>query len=160
MKYVMENLSELTDSREIMESRPHPFTIVFIYLVISILGSALLWCYFGQKEVVVKANGIIRPTKDVNKIINKSAGRIVSINIRNGEKVKQSEVLYTIGHDDLDLQKSSTEKQIDILYKEVDNLNTLKKSVQDGKNYFNNTSEDQKRFYAEYEKYEADYKAA
>lgn len=160
MKYIMENLSELTDSREIMESRPHSFTIIFIYLVISILVSALLWCYFGQKEVVVKANGVVRPTKDVNKIINKSAGRIVSINIKNGEKVKQSEIFYTIQHDDLDLQKSSTEKQIDTTKKELDNLNKLKKSVQDGKNYFSSDSDDEKRFYEDYEKYDADYKAA
>ncbi|MTK14172.1 MAG: HlyD family efflux transporter periplasmic adaptor subunit [Clostridiaceae bacterium] len=160
MKYVMENLNELTDSREIMESRPYPFTIIFIYIVISILLSALLWCYFSEKEVVVKANGIVRPTKDVNKIINKVGGRIVSVNVKNGDKVKQSQVLYTIQHDDLDLQKSSTEKQIDTVKKELDNLNKLKKSVQEGKNYFNKDSADEIRFFEEYEKYEADYKAA
>jgi HlyD family secretion protein len=156
----MENLNELTDSREIMESKPYPFTIIFIYIVIAILLAALLWCYFSQKEVVVKANGIVRPTKQINKIINKAAGSIISLNIKNGQKVKKSDILYVIQHDDLDLQKSSTEKQIDVIKKEIDNLNKLKKSVQDNKNYFNKNSEEETRFYEEYQKYEADYKAA
>lgn len=160
MKYVMENLDEITDSREIMESRPYPLTIIFIYIVILILSSALLWCYFSEKEVVVKASGIVRPTKDVNKIINKVGGRISSINIKNGDKVKKSQVLYVIQHDDLDLQKISTENQINNIKKELDNLDKLKKSVQEGKNYFNKDSADDVRFFQEYEKYQADYKAA
>ncbi len=146
MKYVMENLNELTDSREIMESRPYPFTIIFIYMVIAILLSALSWAYFSEKEVVVKANGIVRPNKDVNKIINKVGGRIASINIKNGDKVKKLQVLYTIQHDDLDLQKSSTENEINNIKKELDNLSKLKKSVQEGKNCFNKDSADEMRF--------------
>ena len=160
MKYIIENLEELTDSREIMEAKPYPFTVILIYIVIAILVSALLWCYFSEKEVVVKANGIVRPGKDINKIINKSGGKILSVNVKNGDKVKQSEVLYIIQHDDLDLQKVSTETQIDTVKKELTNLEKLKKSVQDNVNYFDKTSVDEIRFFEEYEKYEADYKAA
>ncbi|UZM99428.1 hypothetical protein OL548_03480 [Lysinibacillus sp. MHQ-1] len=63
MRIKISNLNELTDSREILESKPHPFVSIFISILVVILICALAWSYFGEIDTVAKANGIVRPNE-------------------------------------------------------------------------------------------------
>ncbi len=38
MTEISMNLSEITDSREVMESKPYPMVVYFIYILLSILA--------------------------------------------------------------------------------------------------------------------------
>lgn len=153
MKYILQDIDEITDSREILESRPHPFIRVFIYILIGILLSAFVWSYLSEKEIVVKATGIVEPNKAVTQISNEAAGKITSVNFKDGDKVKKDQILYTIEHTNLDVQKAGLEDDLKLQTSEVDNLNKLKKSILDGKNYFNESSDKEKEYYNRYVRY-------
>ncbi|QEK12908.1 biotin/lipoyl-binding protein [Crassaminicella thermophila] len=100
MKYVIQDIREMTDSRELLESKPHPFTIIFIYILISILLIGLIWSYFGEIDVVVKAQGVVRPNKRISTINNMINGKVKEVYIEEGKKVKKGEILYTIDYKD------------------------------------------------------------
>ncbi len=153
MRYVLKNIDEITDSREILESRPHPFTQIFIYIIIVILLAAFIWSWFSEKEIVVKATGIVEPNKNITKISNEVAGKVKAINVKDGDKVKSGQVLYTIDHSSLDAQKGAYEADLKLMTTEVNNLNKLKQSITDGKNYFDQNSSDEKDYYNRYERY-------
>lgn len=144
---MIQSINELTDSREILESRPHPVASITIYIFLSIIISALIWSYFSEKEIVVKANGVIRPYEYETNILNKVTGNVQDIYVKDGQIVKQGDILYTIDHKALDLQKSILEDQLKKTENEVENLKKLKKSILDGKNYFNKNSEEEYYYY-------------
>ena len=98
MKGIIKDISEITDSRELLESKPHAFTAIFTYIILLILLSALAWTYFGEKEIAVKAMGVVRPTERISTITTKAGGRIEQINFERGDKIEKGSVLFTIEH--------------------------------------------------------------
>lgn len=156
MNYVFQDLEDMTDSRELMDSRPHKFTIIFIYIVIVIVAAAFIWSYIGEKEIVVKTSGVVRPSAEVKDISNKVSGKIESVNFSDGEKVKKGKVLYTLDHKEFDMQKDALEKQLKLEKDDMDGTNALKKSINDGTNYLDKNT--QEEYYDEYEKYADDCK--
>ncbi len=150
MREIVQNIEELTDSRELLESKPHPIASVSVYILLLLIISFLIWSYFSEKEIVVKANGIIRPYKDEFIISNKVTGNVERIYVTDGQKVKKGDALYVIEHKNLELQKSILEKQLADKISEVENLKKLKNSIQDGKNYFDKSSENEMYYYYKY----------
>lgn len=156
MSNIIIDIDELTDVREVMDSKPRSFTIIFIYIIISLLLVFLIWAYFGKIETVMKINGIVRPNKEVSMINSQNAGKVQDINIKEGQKVKAGDVLFTIEHTDLDIQKKYYQQQLEEKNKLVDNLKKLKNSIRDNKNYFSNTPAEE-YYYNRFLKYQSDY---
>jgi len=153
MKPIIQNIDEMKDSREILESKPHPFTTIFIYILLLIFLSAFIWCWFAEKEIVVDVQGVVRPNENIHKVSNLLGSKVLSVNFKNGDKVEKGKVLYTLEHKELDVQKSSLDKSKKDLEKEISNLEKLKKSISDNKNYFTD-SKDEKEYYNKYLSYE------
>jgi multidrug resistance efflux pump len=134
MKNVIYNLKDITDSKELLEAKPHPFTTMLIYILIAFLVISIAWSYFGEIDIVIKSNGVVRPNEKVSKIINKIPGKVESINIQDGQKVKKGDVLYTIEYGNLTLEQKTFFDEFKKVKKENDNLSKLKKSIVDNKN--------------------------
>ncbi|WP_129600496.1 HlyD family efflux transporter periplasmic adaptor subunit [Anaerophilus nitritogenes] len=156
MKHVIQDIRELTDSRELLESKPHPFTIIFIYLLISILIIGLTWSYFGEIDVVVKAQGVVRPTKRISTINNMINGKVKEVYIEEGKKVKKGELLYTIDSSELEIQKIFYEKEFNSKNLDIENLKKFKKSILDNNNFFEKDNEKEQNYYNQYLKYKVD----
>ena len=105
MKAVIQDFSELSDSRELLESKPYPAGIYFTYIIIVILVVAIAWASFSDIDVVVKANGIVRPVEKISTITNTVAGKITEVNFENGEFIKEGDIIFKISDDSFDIQK-------------------------------------------------------
>lgn len=154
MKFVVQDIKDITDSRELLESKPHHFTSIFIYFILTIICTVLVWCWFSEKEIVIKTNGIIRPSEEIYKVSNMAYGKVESINFKNGQSVKRGDILYTIEHTDIDLQKKSIEEKMETLKQDIKNLNKLKNCILDDKNYFDKANEKETDYYNKYLNYE------
>ena len=157
MKTVIENINDITDSTELLESRPPSFTVIFIYLLIGLLVIAFAWTYIGEIDIVVKANGVVRPNQRISTINNIVTGKIDELYIENGKAVKKNDILYTLDYRDLQIRQTFIEEQIAMKKTDLKNQNTLKYSVIENKNSFI-MQEDQEFYYYKYLKYEADKK--
>ncbi len=156
MRYVIQDIRELTDSRELLESKPHPFTIVFIYILIGILAIGLLWSYFGEIDVVVKAQGVVRPNRKISTINNMISGKVKEVYIEEGKKVNKGDTLYTIDYSDLKVQEAFYKNEFNTTKLEIQNLTKFRTSILDSKNYFDKDNEDEETYYNKYLKYKAD----
>lgn len=156
MKAIIQDISEITDSRELLESKPYPFVTIFIYIVMSILLATLSWSYFSEIDIVVKANGIVRPNEKISTITNKVTGKVDKVYFENGQKVKKGDILYIINYDDLKLQESSLLKDLNKNEIKLKNLYKFKDSILDNKNYFDLSSKDEEEYYYKYLKYSMD----
>ena len=65
MKLILMNINEMSDSREVYDSKPNPAFAIFIYIILGIITVALTWTYFGRIDIVVKSEGVLRPNSQV-----------------------------------------------------------------------------------------------
>lgn len=153
MKFKIENIEELTDSRQVMECKPNRFISIFIGLVLVILIVAFIWLWFGEKEEVIKVSGIINLKEQSQVISNEITGTIKEFNVENGEEIKQGDIIYTLDDTSFVTQKETLESQREKLVSTNEKLDKFIKSINDGVNYFEE-NEKEKEFYYKYKSYE------
>lgn len=153
MKEVIQNLSDITDSKEMLEAKPKRFTIIFIYFLIILLLSSFIFTYFGEIDIVIKANGIVRPTESVRNVKNKVLGMVKELHIKDGRQVSEGDILYIINHDNLLVERNLVAADLALLKKEESNLNKLKESIEKEENLFDKDNKDEIDYYFKYVKY-------
>lgn len=150
---IIQNLSEITDSREMLEAKPHKFTSIFAYGLIGILAIALIWSYFGEIDIVTKTKGVVTSNDKTISVLNEVDGKVVNVNFKEGQSVKEGDILYTLDCKDATLNKESYEKQLKILQTDTDNINKLRQSILENTNYFDANNPDEADYYNKYVQY-------
>ena len=145
MKAIITEIREITEGREVLESRIPPLFVFFIYLFILFWAVALIWSYFGEIDEYVAANGVVRSITTEATIKSGTSGKIEAVYYEEGKKVEKGDVLYS-----LVTPLQATEK-------ELAGLSTLRRSIIDGQNYFNSLEErgQQNIYYYQYMEYRA-----
>ncbi|MGU8478689.1 HlyD family efflux transporter periplasmic adaptor subunit [Clostridium perfringens] len=154
MKFKIDNIENLSDSRQVMESKPNKFIMIFIYILIAIIATFLTWAWFSEKEIIVKVQGGVRPDNEIQSVSNIIQGEVKSVKMKNGEEIKKGNILFEIDSSELQDKKNQINDQIDYLDKDNKNLEKLNKSINENTNYFKNNDEE-KEYYYKFKSYEA-----
>ncbi|WP_342437391.1 HlyD family efflux transporter periplasmic adaptor subunit [Paenibacillus sp. FSL L8-0436] len=157
MSAKIHNLSEMSDSREIMESKTSPVISIFILILFTILAAALVWSYYGQMDEVSKASAIVRPNEKVSTIQTSSAGKVEQVYIHEGMQIKQGEQLFSFEHKDLDIELSNRNSEINKLTKELQYLQLYKQSISSLTNKFSSKKADEVYYYDMIEQFLLEY---
>jgi HlyD family type I secretion membrane fusion protein len=131
MTEVIRQLSDMTDSRELMEAKTHPFITWFFAGLVVILLVALTWCYYGEIDIVVKANGVVRPNDNVIKITSRATGKVESVSFKAGQSVRAGDILYTLEREKTEADQISIEQDLADGRKEMAALLVLRKLITD-----------------------------
>lgn len=113
MKPILVEISDISDSREVYESRPNPFFTLFMYLLLLILAAALIWTAFFKLDIVVKGTGYITAKEDSPIVTNTYAGIVTKCNIVDGQTVAKGDVLYEVEAKNWDLQLDNYNSQLE-----------------------------------------------
>lgn len=89
MKAVISDLSEMTDSRQLMESKPIPAFAWFIYILLSLIVTALIWSYFGTIDEYTSVHGMVRPVNQIQTVQMPFSGKINKVYVKEGQSVKK-----------------------------------------------------------------------
>ena len=148
------DISELSDSKELMDSRPFRGSVIFIYLLIFLILSSLVFTYFAEMDIVVKSRGEVRPYEKVGTLKNTRSGTLLDINFENGDYVNQGDVIYRFSASDLDTQLVGVNKQLTKLNGEIVCLESFKESILNEENLFDiSLGGLEESFYYRYENY-------
>lgn len=112
MRPILLDMNDMSDSSEVYESRPHPFFIIFIYLLLAIVAVTILWAAFFKIDIVVKGTGTVFAREDSSVVTNTYAGAVTKCNIVDGQAVTKGDVLYEVEAKDWDLQLDNYNKQL------------------------------------------------
>ena len=112
MRPIILDMSEMSDSKEVYESRPHPFFVVFIYMLLTIVAVAVIWAAVFKMDIVVKGTGTVSAREDSAIITNTYAGSITECNVVDGQTVNKGDVLYEVEAKDWDLQLNNYNTQL------------------------------------------------
>lgn len=81
---------------EVTETPPSPIARIMLWSLMAILALGLLWTIFGHVDEVAVATGKVIPTGQVKVIQTQYSGVVKSINVKDGQMVKQGEVLVEL----------------------------------------------------------------
>jgi multidrug resistance efflux pump len=151
VKEIIQNINEITDSREILATKSSKVIPIFIYTLIGLLLTAIVWSYFGEIDDTVKAMGIVRPNEKISLITNKIMGNIQELNISEGDKVKADDILYIINHGSYLEEQNLLGNEIEETKFEIKNLLKYKESIIKDENLFDENLENEKEYYLKYE---------
>lgn len=151
MRNEMIDMNDLTDSREVMSKQSPPAITAFILIVTGILITAFVWAYYGKIDTYVTAMGEVRTEDTATGIISTSGGKLAEIKAPDGAKVSKGDLLFSFDSDYYNEQKKTVEQQISDKKKDIENYNTLIRSIEQDENLFN--EKDSPLFFHQYESY-------
>ena len=96
----------------VRETPPHPAPRVFLYIVMALIMTILLWAILGRTEVVAVANGVIIPSDKSNTIQVFDRAVVQKIYVRDGDDVTSGQTL-------LDLDKGLAEADLERIESEL-----------------------------------------
>ncbi|MDY0277788.1 MAG: efflux RND transporter periplasmic adaptor subunit [Acholeplasma sp.] len=99
------DFKDLSESREVIEHKVPRFMLWFFYFVLVTLALLLVWSYFGEKEIIVQANGRVQ-SENIQIVTPLVTSRVETIYFKEGDLVQES---------DLILELDGTEIETDIL---------------------------------------------
>lgn len=152
MKPVIMNMSEMSDSREVYESKPGRAGILFLYVFLILVVVALLWMVFGKVDEVVKSEGIVRPNSDISTVTNQTEGKIVMVYAEDGDEVHKGDSLYQVDCSVQEKKRDYIEQQKKETVKEKHCLEVYKRSIKAGTNLLKQDGEEEE-YYTKFEAY-------
>lgn len=153
MRAIIRNMSEMTDSREIMEARTNPAIMVFIIILLLLLGTGLTWSFVGEIDEVAKASAIVRPNEKVSSIQTSVLGTVESLHLKEGQWVEAGDLLISLEHESLKLDLSTKQEELDKINKDVDLLKRYRASIEEHHNLFSKEIEEELVYYHLVEQY-------
>ena len=78
---------------EIIETPPSPVRMAFIWIICALVVVTLAWSWFARIDIVAVAQGKIQPTGRVKVIEPLETGKVASIRVENGSRVKAGDIL-------------------------------------------------------------------
>lgn len=153
MRAIIRDMSEMTDSREIMEARTNPAITIFIAIVLLLIGAGLIWSFIGEIDEVAKASGVVRPNEKVSNIQTSTLGTVESLHVKEGQVVKEGDLLISMEHESLQLDLTAKQAELATMEQEVEFLKRYRESVEQRQNLFSKEQEEENVYYHLVEQY-------
>lgn len=95
---------------------------------------AFVWAYLGYIDIVVRANGIIRPYDEISTVITPVSGEIILLNFYEGMWVNQGDILLEIDTTQLANERILLVERLKTLEFQLDTLQLYYQSLKTGEN--------------------------
>lgn len=104
---------ELKTSRLFFELKLPNVFLWFVFGVLLIILVFFAWTFFGEMDVVIKADAILLPKQKVSELISPVTGIVSQRFFSNGQKVKKGDLLWCLENENLHTDLKNTEKQLE-----------------------------------------------
>lgn len=152
MKGIVLDIKDITDSREVMESKEPPKIRWFIYILLVVISAAIVFACFFEIDEYTKVTGEIKTLDASSSVISSSNCKLKEICVSEGQTVKKGDLLFILDADYAKEQKEILEIKLNGYQSDLVNTKLLKKCVEKNENLFKNDESDSKYYYR-YEQY-------
>ena len=127
-------VSKLTSSEEFFSR----MNSAFENWVIAIIGTFILffavWIFFGHCEDAISGNGTVRPSENISSVHSLRSGKINKVYFKDGQEVKQGDVLFSLYSDAEIAAKENILSKIKFVQEKIDDVQSMMESFELGKN--------------------------
>lgn len=132
---------KLFQSAEFYHRRYHNFATLLVLPMTIFLIFLILFSLIGRKEITVTSVGSLRPTKIIDVVQSTSNNTVIDNQLLENKVVKKGDLLVKYSDKMENNQLKAIQTQIECDERKQNDLNTLKESLNQGKNLF--TGEDE-----------------
>lgn len=157
MRAIVRNMSDMSDSREMMEARTSPAITAFIVILLVLIVSALTWSFIGEIDEVAKAPGVVRPNEKVSTIQTSSLGQVEKVYVKEGMHVDDGTVLISLDQQELQIELSNREAEMNKLKLDLELLQRYMQSIENGENLFAAKDSGESFYYDLVEQFQLEY---
>lgn len=148
MQPIIVDMNDMSESVEVYESKPNPFLIYFIYLILIIITVGGIWMYFSRIDIVVKSNGMFQCDEEKHDVSSSVTGKIDKCKIEDGQYVEKGDLLLSLDVDSVDDSIENYNSELEDINQRIEILQAYQKSL-DGDNTNFNTLKKNK-YYEEF----------
>ena len=152
MKGVIIDLKDISDSREVMESKESPKISWFIYILLTVIITAIIFACVFRIDEYSRVRGEIKTQTAASLVISTNSCKLKEILVSEGQEVKAGDVLFILDSDYAESQKALLEEKLTDYKSDLDNALLFRESVEKNENLFKNNVDDSK-FYYRYEQF-------
>lgn len=152
MKGIVIELKDITDSREMMESKESPKIRWFIYILLAAIVSGIIIACIFKVDVYSRVSGEIKTQDAASSVISANSCKLKKILVSEGQNVKAGDVLFMLDAEYAESQKNLLEDKLNGYKSDLSNTELLKRSIEKNENLFKNNADDSK-FYYRFEQY-------
>ena len=154
MTTTVQNLSDLQDSRIMMEKKLPPYGYAFVILTALFMAFLVVWSTHTNRIYVSQNTGTVQASNKTY-IMSSYSGSITELYISEGSYVNEGDLVAHIKSTDIDMQQDNLNSQLQIYQTQLAQYNKLLKCIQDDTNYFSESSADDQPYYYQYETYKS-----
>ncbi len=136
MKPIIINMSEVSDSVEMYNSKPNKAIPITIFTLAFMFIATIIWMFIYRIEIVVKNEGIFKRNEAVMDIPVMVSGTIAEIKVESGAKVSAGDVLFTVENEELTDKLKKYEKELSEVNERIDALKTYESVINTGASEF------------------------
>jgi multidrug resistance efflux pump len=138
--------NELKDSKIIYDKNPPKFMPIVIIIILALISALVLISLKTNKTYIVKGQGIVS-SDSKQYIMSAVSGEIILAEIKEGQSVKEGDVMAIIKSPDLNLQKQQLEQQIKMYEEKINLLQRLESDINNYKNSFDKNNPTEAEYY-------------
>ena len=128
------DLADCTEFRQTLQASTPAIVHGTLILLATLFGTALVWLALTQADLVVRAPGRVRPVTSPLKVINDRGGEVLSasfggvveVNFREGQPVRQGDVLIRLDTERLDNEIAKRKRTTQAGEEELERLEHLR----------------------------------
>ena len=147
MKGIVIDLKDISDSREVMESKESPKIRWFIYILLIVVVSAIVFACVFRIDEYTKVTGEVKTQETASSVLSASSCKLDKILVSEGQSVRKGDVLFVLDADYAEKQKAILKDKLDTYNFDLKNTELLKKSIEEDMNLFKSDAEDSKYYY-------------
>lgn len=152
MKGIVIDLKDISDSRELMESKESPKIRWFIYIMTAAVVTALILSCILKMDVYFRVRGEVKTQDAVSSVVSMNNCKLNQIRVTEGKKVQKGEVLFVLDSEYAETQKEMLEQKLKKYDSDFENTRLMRTCIEEDRNLFLNSAEDSK-FYYRFEQY-------
>lgn len=92
----LENLNLLSETHDFFDTRVSKAVNVFLYSILALIISLVIWATCAKMDDVVKATAILRPTENISELKSLSSGEVLEKNYVQNQKVSRGDLLLEV----------------------------------------------------------------
>lgn len=154
MNKQVRTMDQLKDSQLLYEKKLPAFGYYLLLGIVFLLVFAVFWSTKTPKIYMIHSSGVVQ-SSNKNYVMSPYTGKIVKMNVAEGDAVEEGDVLFSVESTDLNLQEEQLNGQKTIYEIQIAQYEKLVQSIKDDTNYFSASSSEDNLYYSQYEAYKS-----
>jgi membrane fusion protein, peptide pheromone/bacteriocin exporter len=150
MKNISNKFNDISESGQFLQEKHSKYITIILCILLTILALLIVMSIYSEKNITIKATGVIEINNTNGVINNKTSGIVDEIYFSDSDKVEVGQTLYKLKNEGLVEENKYYEEKYNYYKTEIDNNKKLIESIESNLDLFDKTDPNQLEYSKKY----------